>query len=51
MQDMELDEEPDVTLKGGMTEHKLKVKDTLGQLLGGMEKIAGDVAYRHLRND
>lgn len=48
---MELDEEPDMTLKGGMTEHKLKVKDALGQLLGGMEKVSGDVAYRHLRKD
>ena len=47
----EQDMESDVTLKAGMTEHKLKVKDALGQLLGGMEKVAGDVAYRHLRKD
>lgn len=33
------------------TERKLKVKDALEQLLGGMEKVAGDVAYRHLRKD
>ena len=27
------------------------MRDTFEQLLGGMEKVAGDVAYRHLRKD
>ena len=46
------DPEPDVTLVGGMTENKLdKGRDALGQLMAGMEKVAGDLAYLHiLRN-
>lgn len=35
------------TLKGGMTENKNK--DVEGQLLGGMEKMAGDLAYLQLQ--
>ena len=55
-QDTQSDEElamgeSPVTLNAGVTEHKLKVKDNLGQLLAGMEKVAGDIACRHLRKD
>lgn len=47
--DKELDEEPDVTLSAGVTENKLDVKyQKLGQLLVGMEKVAGDIAFLHL---
>ena len=47
----EMDEEPHkVTITaGGVTEQKLKVKDDLGQLLRGMDKVAGHAAYMHLR--
>ena len=34
-----------------MTEHKLDLKDAVGQLLAGMEKVAADLAHRHLRKD
>ena len=51
---MESDEEPGeslMTFKDGMTENKLDLKDAVGQLLAGMEKVAADLAYRHLRKD
>jgi hypothetical protein len=37
----------------GVTENTVKVKasgDIVGQLLGGMDKVAGELAYEHLRN-
>ena len=45
----ELNEEPDVTLSAGVTENKLDIESQkLGQLLAGMEKVAGDIAFLHL---
>ena len=45
----ELNEEPDVTLSAGMTENKLDIESQkLGQLLAGMEKVAGDIAFLYL---
>ena len=39
-----------VELKGGMTENKNQLKrDVEGQLLGGMEKMAGDLAFLQLQ--
>ena len=46
-----VDTEPDVTLMGGMTENKLLKREALGQLLGGMEKVAGDLAYLHIQRN
>ena len=44
-------EQNEQALRGGMTENKKKVeRDHLGQLLGGMEKVAGDIAYDYLCN-
>ena len=44
-------EQNEQTLRGGMTENNKKIeRDFLGQLLGGMEKVAGDIAYEYLRN-
>ncbi|MCG8620782.1 MAG: hypothetical protein MJE68_02120, partial [Proteobacteria bacterium] len=38
-------------LHGGMTENKNKMNcDVEGQLLGGMEKVAGDLALQELRS-
>ena len=37
-------EEKDMIIQGGMTENKLLIKTNLGQLLAGMEKVAGDIA-------
>ena len=37
-----------VTIKAGVTEHKLKMKDDVGQL-AGMDEAAGHAAYMHLR--
>ena len=50
----EMDVEQDnahATISAGVAEFKLKVGDNLGQLLAGMEKVAGDVAYEVLRKD
>ena len=45
----ELNEEPDVTLSAGVTENKLDIESQkFGQLLAGMEKVAGDIAILHL---
>jgi hypothetical protein len=38
------------TLIGGVTENKIKVSGNVGQLLAGMDKVAGDLAYQQLRN-
>lgn len=41
--------EPELYLKGGITENKKTVeKDILGQLLAGMEKVAGDITFEYL---
>ena len=39
------------TLQGGMTENKKTIQgDVVGQLLAGMEKVAGDQAFKQLRS-
>lgn len=44
-----MDEELDVTLSACVTQNKLDVESQkLGQLLAGMEKVAGDIAFLHL---
>ena len=38
------------TLQGGMTDSKKTIQgDIVGQLLAGMEKVAGDLAFKQLR--
>lgn len=38
-------------LQGGMTENKKTIQgDVVGQLLAGMEKVAGDLAFKQLRS-
>ena len=45
------EEEPDVTLSAGMIENKLdEQQQHLGQLLAGMEKVAGDIAFLYLNH-
>ena len=43
----------DVTLRGGTAEHKTDghgSKDVMGQLLGGMEKVGGDMALHYIQS-
>ena len=40
---------PEQALIGAISENK-HARDVLGQLLGGMEKIAGDLAYEYIRS-
>ena len=53
---METGEEPTATttttcLSDGITENKNTLQvDAVGQLLAGMEKVAGDLAFQHLRS-
>ena len=51
----EMEEEVDkeqVTLRGGMAENNSNVKsDDIGQLLAGMDKVAGHLAHKHLQRD
>ena len=45
-------ETPTASISGGITENKLNKKgDVVGQLLAGMEKVAGDLAYEQLCSD
>ena len=47
----EQETEPEPALIGAISENKLiDARDALGQLLGGMEKIAGDLAYEYIRS-
>ena len=42
-----------MTLRGGTAEHKTDghgSKDVMGQLLGGMEKVGGDMALHYIRS-
>ena len=50
VQTEEMDEQdhPHVTISAGVAECKLRVGNNVGQLLAGMDKAAGDVAYEHL---
>ena len=44
--------EPNVTIRGGTTEHKQDIsgtKDIMGQLLAGMEKVAGEIALEYIQ--
>jgi hypothetical protein len=38
------------TLISGVTENKMKVSGSIGQLLARMDKVAGDLAYQQLQN-
>lgn len=44
-------EEQDVIIQSAMTGNKFFVKTNLGQLLAGMEKVAGDIASMHIHQD
>ena len=46
----EQEREPEQALIGANSENKFKARDVLGKLLGGMEKIAGDLAYEYIRS-
>ena len=37
-------------IQGAVTENKLHNDDPVAQMLGDMEKLAGDLAYYHLKN-
>ena len=47
-----ISEEPkEVTLRGSLTENKKDgSRDPMGQLLGGMEKLAGDIALKYIHS-
>ena len=48
-QDEDQDEDRILTLKAGVAENENQTgSDTLGQLLGEMEKVAGDLAFRNI---
>jgi hypothetical protein len=50
-QEPESKRKPEPALIGAISENKLKdAMDVLGQLLGGMEKMAGDLAYEYIRS-
>ena len=40
-----------MTIKAGVTKHKLKVRDNVGQSFTGMNKAAGHAAYMHIGRD
>ena len=42
--------EEEIELTGSVTENKLPISAPIYQLLGNMEKLAGDLAYFHLRS-
>ena len=46
----EQEREPEQALIGANSENKFKARDVLGKLLGGMEKIAGDLAYEYIHS-
>ena len=50
-QDEDQDEDQDLSLIAGVTENKCQAdSDPVGQLLGEMEKVAGDLAYKNLQD-
>ena len=50
VEESEQEPEPEEALIGAISESKLNAKEVMGQLLGGMEKVAGDLAYEYIRN-